>query len=132
MQEGNGSKIKEVIILIEKGFTLVEVIISIFIIGIIMVAISPMFYQGLSTVISFSSKTDAVNEARKTLIDDLKGTGTTTPSSITIKFIDTSTDPDTELASITSSAYSVKRDFSLPGKGEETLELIYYTYPISP
>lgn len=123
----------------DNGFTLVEVVISILLIGIIFVAIAPMFYQGLRTVFSFTSKTDAVNDARSALIDEIKGVGSTTPSTPIVKFIvidiDTSTEPptetETEIESITSNAYSITRKFSLPGKGEENVELNYYTY-ISP
>lgn len=110
------------------GFTLIEVIISILLIGVISVAVAPMFYQGLRTVLSFTSKTDAVNEARSDLIDDLRGTGTTTPTTVTINF----TNNGGLNKSITASAYSIKSNYSLPGVGQETVELNYYTYPISP
>lgn len=85
MQGASGKNKREVIVLSEKGFTLVEVIIAILIIGVISVTILPMFFQGFRTVFSSASKTDAINNARIDLIGELKGTATT-PSTITINF----------------------------------------------
>jgi prepilin-type N-terminal cleavage/methylation domain-containing protein len=111
------------------GFTLIEVIISIFLIGIIVVAVFPMFNQGFRNLFSFTSKTNAINEVRSDLINVLRGGEI--PSSVTISSPDITIDfddNDIDSISINSKAYSVIRDYSLPGKGEENLELEYYSY----
>lgn len=107
------------------GFTLIEVVISIFLVGIIVIAVFPMFNQGFRTLFSFTSKTNAINEARSELIGNLRDGGT--PSSSPTIIIDFDDDTVDSIA-INSKAYSVPRNFSLPGKGEETLNLEYYSY----
>ncbi len=124
MLEENGSNIKEVMILFEKGFTLIEVIITILLIGVITAAIFPMFFHGFSTLFSSASKTDAINNARIDLIRELRNTATT-PSAITINFKHSSG------LNTTISAYHYSpppKKYKLPNKGEKTLELDYYTY----
>lgn len=54
----------------KKGFTLVEVILSLAIVGIIAVAILPIFNIGLKNILISGNRTEAVARARDNIYDD--------------------------------------------------------------
>jgi len=107
------------------GFTLVEVIISIFLLGIIIIAVIPLFTQGIVVLFSAGSKTKAVDDASNDLISGLKNSETTTNSSITFKDIDDSTKNKT----IGVYKHEVTAPYQQPDKSSRECKIDYYSYP---
>jgi len=107
----------------DKGFTLVEIIISILLIGIVIASILPMFFQGFRVLFSSESKTDAINSAKADLINNyIKSTPSTTPTSITLDF------GGGTIKTITASSYTIKENYKTPEQDKEELKIQYYVY----
>ncbi|MFW6017110.1 MAG: prepilin-type N-terminal cleavage/methylation domain-containing protein [bacterium] len=105
------------------GFTLVEAVVSILIIGIIVIAIFPMFSQTFSVIFSSKTKTESIYAARTDLIDKFDTT-VSPPETIDVTFNSSSGS-----IIIKSYEYEVKGEsYQKPNKDTEDLIIKYYKY----
>lgn len=109
----------------KSGFTLVEVIISIFLLGVIIIAVMPLFTQGIFVLFSAGSKTKAVDDASTDLVSDLKATVSTTNSSITFE----DKDDDTNNKTIGVYKHEAIANYQQPDKSSRECKIDYYSYP---
>ena len=108
----------------EKGFTLVEVVISILLIGVIAVAILPMFFQGVRVLFSSESKTSAINKAKEDVINNyIKSNPPAASTSITFDFGGGTT------KTINANSYATTpQTYKTPNQEEDNLIIEYYVY----
>lgn len=108
----------------DKGFTLVEVVISILLIGVIAVSILPMFLQGVQVLFSSESKTRAINKAKEDVINNyIKSNPSTSTESITFDF------GGGLNKNITVNSYTTTPQiYKTPNQGENSVIIEYYVY----
>ncbi len=104
----------------ENGFTLVEIIITILIIGIIGFAVFPLFSHATNTLYSANSKTEAISEARNVLLEDIESKS---PEEKNLIFYNTD-----DNYSINADKYVIDNSYEKPNKKSEDLMIEFYKY----
>ena len=113
----------------EKGFTLIEIIISIFLLGIVVISIFPMLSNSLDTIISSDRKTSSINSAENELIKKLSDFNA---EDISIKEVELQVkdkDNTDNVISMKAQKYIIQKSYKKPSKlKEEKVNIIYYKY----
>jgi len=105
----------------EKGFTLVEIIISIAILGIVTISIYPVFTNAFNVLIDSSNKVKNIDSATNELIADISSKDS---SVVNLTLVD----KDNNEKNLNLDKYIVNKNYDLTNNNQKKVTIEYYKF----